>query len=147
MPLTISNLDALRASLKLHEGLRLHPYADTTGHLTIGWGHDLTDDGIGTDLAELMLSEDISVAMQSAFQLIPFVALLDDVRKRAFVEIVFNMGDKILTFHDALGAAKRSDWPNCVAGFKASLWSRQVGSRAIVLESMLLTGLDPQPLT
>ena len=91
MPLTISNLDALRASLKLHEGLRLHPYADTTGHLTIGWGHDLTDDGIGTDLAELMLSEDISVAMQSAFQLIPFVALLDDVRVLADLDIAIGL--------------------------------------------------------
>ena len=39
------NRTVLRALLRHHEGLRLKPYADTTGHWTIGVGRNLEAEG------------------------------------------------------------------------------------------------------
>lgn len=141
--LTIDQPLALRQSITRHEGLRLKPYPDSTGHLTIGYGHDLTDDGISPAIASALLTEDIQTAIDTCQRLLSWVSSLDDVRKRAFVEIVFNLGEHILTFHDALAAAQIRDWAMCVDGLQKSLWQAQVGHRAVVLESMLLTGQDP----
>jgi len=131
----------LEASIKLHEGLRLTPYQDTTGQLTIGWGHNLTD-GIRTAAAQVILDEDVDVAIALTSSLLPWTAALDDVRQRAFVEMVYNLGSRLLGFTRAMIAAQAGEWPACVAELQDSLWARQVGHRAVVLEYMLLTGSD-----
>ena len=45
-----------------HEGLRLFPYADTVGKLTIGFGRNLTDIGISRDEADALLTNDLDRA-------------------------------------------------------------------------------------
>ncbi len=142
MPLTIDNPSLLEKSLIKHEGLRLFPYTDTTGNLTIGIGHNLTANGISHNIAETLLAEDIAKAITETDQMLPWVADLDDIRKRVFVELVYNLGNRLLQFHHALSAAQARDWPTCVQSFKDSLWHRQVGHRADDLEAMLLTGHD-----
>jgi GH24 family phage-related lysozyme (muramidase) len=37
-------MDAIKARIKLKEGLRLEVYADTRGFLTVGYGHKITPD-------------------------------------------------------------------------------------------------------
>jgi lysozyme len=142
MPLTIDNPTALETSLIKHEGVRLMPYTDTTGNLSIGIGHNLTANGISHNTAETILTEDIAKAVSRTDTLLPWVASLDDVRKRAFVEMVFNLDSRLLGFHHALDAAQAGDWSTCVAELKASRWATQVGHRAVDLESMILTGTD-----
>lgn len=44
------------------EGLRLHPYIDSVGKLTIGVGRNLTDMGISQAETEMLLSNDIANA-------------------------------------------------------------------------------------
>ncbi len=58
----VENDDVLTARLIRYEGLRLKPYRDTAGHLTIGVGRNL--DGAGVDRAEamLLLKNDIAAA-------------------------------------------------------------------------------------
>jgi lysozyme len=146
MPLALDHPDRLRASLKAHEGVRHFPYKDTMGNLTIGVGHNISTNGISLHIIDLILDEDIMWATEQALAQLPWIAMLDDVRKRAFVELFFNMGLKVMTFHQALDSAKRGDWLGCMAGFRESLWHRQVGHRAIDLERMLETGQDPDPL-
>ena len=49
----------LRSQLERHEGLRLKPYRDTVGKLTVGYGRNLEDVGISRDEADFMLDNDI----------------------------------------------------------------------------------------
>ena len=53
------DLDALKAQLTRHEGLRLKPYRDTLGHLTIGVGRNLSEVGISEAEAIALLDADI----------------------------------------------------------------------------------------
>ena len=74
---------------------------------------------------------------------LPWVSGLDDVRKRVFIEMVFNMGSRILSFHESLRLSKAGRWHAAATAFTASLWARQVGARAATLTRMLETGQDP----
>lgn len=51
--------DDIILDLKLDEGLRLKPYRDTVGKLTIGIGRNLDDVGISEAEAEYLLSNDL----------------------------------------------------------------------------------------
>lgn len=142
--LTLDAPDKLKASLKLHEGYRLLPYTDTTGNLTIGVGHNLTE-GLPAFLVEDLLSWDILTAVRATDRMFPWVAALDDVRRRVFVELVFNLGGRLLGFHDTLAHARAGRWRDAATSLLDSLWARQVGSRAQTLADMLATGRDPLP--
>src|SRR5690606_41062667 len=52
----------LKSQLERHEGLRLKPYRDTVGELTVGYGRNLDDVGIRPEEAALMLDNDITEA-------------------------------------------------------------------------------------
>ena len=55
--------DALIAK---HEGLRLKPYKDSVGKLTIGYGRNLDDVGISQEEAEILFSADVAQARKEA---------------------------------------------------------------------------------
>ncbi len=137
--------DKLRDSLKLHEGIKALPYKDSEGHLTIGVGHNLDAEGLPPQVIEGLLDWDILHAVLLTDRLFPWISALDDVRKRVFVELAYNLGSRLLGFHQALGHAQAGRWPACANAFRASLWARQVGARATTLTAMLETGLDPVP--
>lgn len=137
--------EKLRTSLKLHEGVKALPYKDSVGKLTIGVGHNLDAEGLPPSIIEALLDWDLLHAVLLTDRLLPWVRDLNDVRKRAITEMVFNLGSRILGFHDALGHAQAGRWPDAANAFRASLWARQVGRRAVTLTAMLETGTDPLP--
>lgn len=53
-------LHKLKKDLIRDEGFRSHPYEDTVGKLTIGYGHNLTDKGISKRIANAMFQEAVS---------------------------------------------------------------------------------------
>ena len=53
------NREALRSSIILSEGIRLKPYKDTVGKLTIGVGRNLEDVGLSYSEVMLMLEHDV----------------------------------------------------------------------------------------
>ena len=56
----MNNVDqSVQSWIKRDEGLKLEPYLDTTGHLTVGWGRNLQN-GILLDEAELMFQNDLT---------------------------------------------------------------------------------------
>ena len=59
---------ALREMLIRDEGLRLKPYRDTVGKLTIGVGRNLEDVGISAEEADLLLHNDIQHAAKALDQ-------------------------------------------------------------------------------
>jgi lysozyme len=137
------DLAKLTASINENESLRLLPYTDTTGHITIGWGTNL-DAGITQAEADYLRDNRILAAVETA-QAQPWWPMVQDCdpRARAFIEILFNMGlAKFNEFTKAIAAAMESDWPTCSAELLDSLWARQVSERAETLAAMVLTGSD-----
>jgi len=101
----------LRHQLMVHEGLRLFPYTDTAGKLTIGYGRNLTDKGITLREAEQLLDHDITDAIQSVLMALPWTSMLSAARFRVLVDIAFNAGiNGLLGFPKMLIAAQQGDY-------------------------------------
>src|SRR4051812_38749978 len=97
------DLGKLTATINVAEGLRLFPYVDAKGKITIGYGTNLSD-GISNDEAKYLrdnrLREAIEAAQREAWW--PHVQG-NDVRTRALCELIYNMGINVLrTFTKAL---------------------------------------------
>lgn len=131
-------------SIKLHEGLRLKPYTDTTGNITIGYGTNLNA-GISLPEASLLLNNRVLSVLHD-LQNEPWFAAVsnDDVRSRAIAEMAFNLGVIGLSnFHMALTALINQDFAGAATAFMDSVWAKQVGKRAVILTQMIATGQDP----
>lgn len=138
------DFERLRAAILTHEGKRLKPYQDTTGHITIGYGRNLTDKGISNDEAYYLLSNDLkdAIAASEAEHWWPHVKG-NDARARACIELVFNMGTGgVATFFHAIDALCRDDFNAAADAFMDSKWATQVGNRARIISEMIRTGHD-----
>ena len=132
---------ALVRQLIEHEGFRLTPYTDTTGHLTIGVGRNLSDVGITREEALDMLDRDIERAMGQLFLRWPWAAHLDPVRQRVLIDMVFNLGaEGVGKFRRMLAAVAAGEYEAAAAEMLASRWATQVGRRAVRLAQMMRTG-------
>lgn len=132
------------ALLRHHEGLRLKPYLDTTGHLTIGFGRNLTDVGISLDEARMLLRADLARAEAAVIEAFPWAQHLDAVRQAVLVEMCFNLGIvELKKFHATLRALQFGQWETAAAEMLDSVWAQQVGQRAKDLSAMVRTGTWP----
>ena len=126
---------------KKYEGLNLHPYTCPTGHLTIGYGHNL-ENGITLEVAEQLLKSDMSLAQLEVGGSIAFSNQLDEVRQYVLVDMCFNMGiKKLLTFKKMLAALKQGYYERAALEMLNSRWAAQVGRRAVELSNMMKTGM------
>ena len=117
--------------LKLHEGLKLNPYRDTTGHLTIGYGRNLDDKGITVQEANFMLDNDIAEKAEEVRRYIPWSRDLTRARQDVLIMMCFNLGiHGLLAFRNFLRALKRGDYKEAASHGLDSKWARQVGRRA-----------------
>ena len=131
----------LKDQLVRDEELRLKPYTDSVGKLTIGIGRNLTDKGISFQEAQGLLANDIADATADLEAKLPWTATLDDVRKGALVNMAFNLGiGGLLEFHDFLARMQRGDFSGAAGAMLDSLWARQVGARATRLSIQIQTG-------
>jgi lysozyme len=130
--------------IQKHEGLRLFPYNDTVGKITIGYGRNLTDDGITDAEANLMFSDDLARVEESVAEAWPHFNQLDEVREAVILDMVYNMGlGDVLQFKETLDAVAAGNWQAAHDGMLASKWAQQVGSRATEDATMMLTGNWP----
>lgn len=138
--------ERLRQQLVVDEGLRLFPYTDTVGKLTIGIGRNLTDVGISRAEAFALLDNDITKAIRDLANRFPWVSDLDPVRVSVLVNLTFNMGiGGLATFVHTLAAVQRGEYERAAAGLRASRWYTQVQrSRSERLIHMLRTGEWPE---
>lgn len=136
------DITKLAKDLKANEGLRLFPYRDTVGCLTVGFGHNLSDGGISRDIAESLLAEDIGRALLVLERHLPWWVRLDDVRQRVLCEMAFNLGDRLITFVKMLEATQQGRYDDAAAEMLRSTWARQVKGRADRLADMMRTGED-----
>lgn len=129
----------LQQWIKKCEGLKLNPYLDTTGHLTIGWGRNL-ENGISHDEAELMFQNDLHQAIDELSLTDWFTDLPDGVQQ-ALINMNFNLGiDKLVRFKKMIAALKNKDYTNAALEALDSLWAKQVGDRAKDIAVMIRQG-------
>jgi lysozyme len=131
----------LVADLKRDEGVRLKPYRDTVGKLTIGIGRNLDDVGISQGEAEFLLMNDIQSAHKHLAQAAPIFARLDAVRQRVLLNMAFNMGTpRLMTFRKMWDALDLFDYAAAADEMERSKWATQVGMRATRLAQQMRAG-------
>ncbi len=131
----------LKVQLVKHEGLRLKPYRDPVGKLTIGVGRNLDDTGLRSDEVQLMLDNDIAEVEESLALALPFWSQLDDARQRVLTNMAFNLGTLgLLKFKRTLAHVAAGEYHAAADEMLNSTWAKQVGNRALELSAMMRTG-------
>ena len=124
------------------EAVRLKPYRDSVGKLTIGIGRNLDDKGISLAEAQMLLQDDIRDVQAELQRSLPWVYQLDDARRGVLENMAFNMGvGKLMGFHDTLSFIQRGMWEQAANAMMQSLWAKQVGARALRLAEQMRTGV------
>lgn len=132
--------DKLKELLTKHEGLKLKPYVDTVGKLTIGIGHNLTDLGIPEQIAHLLYEEDIAPVIAD-LETFPWWEGLSENRKVALADMRFNLGpSRFRGFKNTLRAVADGRYSDAADGMLASKWAKQVKGRAKTLAGMMRKG-------
>lgn len=154
--------DHERDLLIRHESIRLEPYTDTVGKLTIGIGHNLhaepisvggltvwaDEDGLHCSITEELAHEvavkDMEAAVEGLDASQPGWRNLDEVRQAVVADMAFNLGvDGVSAFRNMWAAIRARDWERAAEEMLNSLWARQVGVRAARLAEMMRTGKWP----
>lgn len=131
----------LEEMLIRHEGIRMQPYTDSVGKLTIGVGRNLTDVGISEDEAKDMLRADIWRAQKTLERVLPEAWALTEARRDALINMAFNMGEgRLRGFKKMIAAIKVHDYDEAARQALDSKWAQQVGARAHELATIIKTG-------
>jgi lysozyme len=146
------DIGAMVKQLTPEEGLRAFVYDDATGlpikpgsfvkgHPTIGVGRCLDTHGVSADEINTLLVNDIDNCFDTLMHYTWFIEL-DAIRRRAMVDMCFNLGIAgLFQFHDMIDALAREDFQSAAEAASQSLWYRQTGKRAQNVVNMILTGL------
>jgi lysozyme len=128
--------------LKRDEAIRLKPYRDTVGKLTIGVGRNLDDEGISVAEAEMLLRNDIQAVQIELQRALPWTFQLDDAHRGVLENMSFNMGvEGLLKFHDTLSFVQRGMYDEAATAMLQSKWANEVGPRATRLAEQMRTGI------
>lgn len=126
-----------------HEGVRLKPYTDSVGKITIGCGRNLTDNGLSSREVFDLLEHDIDEAITDLSANFPWFLQLDLVRQRVVIDFRFNLGaTKFRVFKRTIKALAEHDYQKAASAMRDSLWFRQVKTRGVRLVRMMATGRD-----
>lgn len=137
------NFYALRQQLIRHEGVMLFPYSDSTGHITIGCGRNLTDCGISEAEALQMLETDMQKHVAELRSALPWVDRLDEVRQTVIANMAYNLGvPGLLKFKQTLAAVESGDYVKAGDLMLQSRWATQVKMRAQELARLMKTGVN-----
>lgn len=126
---------ALLAQLKIDEGMKLFPYRDPVGALTIGIGHNLDANGIDIATAEALCDSDVARAEMSLDAKIPWWRNMTDARQQGLVNLCFNMGwgdgtRGLSGFRKMLSDLQSGDYDAAANDLLLSKYAAEVGDRA-----------------
>ena len=132
--------ERVAARIRKSEGLSYLPYKCPTGHLTIGYGHNL-EHGISIEAAELLLRQDIEIAVRQVKNAFIWWPKLTEARFYVLVDMTFNMGiSRLCGFKKMLSAVEQGDYQTAAKEMLASKWAAQVGRRAAELSKIMKKG-------
>lgn len=139
--LAVDDPAGLMDQLRLHEGVRLHPYRCTADKLTIGIGRNLEDIGITSFEADVLLINDLTRVVDELRRDSPAFDRLDDVRKAVLIDMCVNLGvSRLRMFKKMFAAIDAKDWALAAEEMVDSRWCLQVGPRCKTLKRMMETG-------
>jgi len=132
----------LRPRLERHEDIKLKPYRDSRGFLTIGIGRNLDTKGISREEADIMCGNDIIEAIDLVRHNLPWSLNLDDNRFSVLVEMAFQMGiGGLLLFKDFLAALEAGDYLTAQVEMLDSKWAKEDSpKRALELSEIIRRG-------
>lgn len=135
------NRDRLKKQLEIDEGKRAKMYLDTVGKWTAGVGRNLSDRAFSEDEIQLMLSNDIDLAVKDARQLVQGFDQLNDARQEVLANMSLNLGyTRLAGFKKFLSAVNASEFAEASLEMLDSKWAQQVGARAQRLSKAMRTG-------
>ena len=156
-------MKSLLADLRRHEGMRSRLYFDSLGILTVGVGHAMgykptphpiqaamntpgvMDTPLDAEVIELLLAKDVDLVDKqirtlAAMRGVNFETLTPN-RQMALINLGFNLGIRGLGGFNKMWIALASrNYAEAATQMKDSLWHRQVGQRAIELETIMEKG-------
>ena len=134
----MSTEELLEERIKRHEGYVGHPYTDTRGFLTGGYGHRIiAGEKLPTDREgwEKLFQKDLLLARTGAKKLITKYKIKDlpCVPEEIIVEMVYQMGETgVSKFKKMFKALKKEpkDYEEASSQMMDSKWAKQTYSRA-----------------
>lgn len=133
--------EALKALLIKHESIRLFPYKDSVGKLTIGVGRCLDTNGISKAEALAMLDNDVARVVAECRAAFSWFDFIGEARQHVIASMAFNLGiGGLKEFVKMLAAVARGDYEAAANEMKLSKWAAQVKDRAVELAAMMRDG-------
>ena len=133
--------DPLKDMLIRHEGLRLHPYRDTVGKLTVGVGRNLDDLGITEDEALYLLTNDLDRCYCELDKALPWWRELNEARRAVLLNMCFNLGwPRLSGFKEMMLCLQAGSYARAASEALDSKWARQVGDRALRIAKLIREG-------
>jgi len=138
----------IKDRIKEHEGFRSFGYLCPAGKLSVGYGRNIDIEGglgITKDEADFLLSNDIERCLNDLNKF-PWFSKLNDVRKDALTEMLYNLGlTRFLSFKNMIRALSLSDFNSAAKELMDSKWARHdVGTmRSLNIKYRLQHGKIP----
>ena len=134
-------LAKLGKTLKSDEGLKLYPYNDIFGNITIGYGHNLSGKGVSKNAADFIFNEDVQECINDLEKLSFWNELFDD-RKIVLVCLCFNLGyPRFMQFRNMLNALEKKDYELASAEILNSEAAKQLPARYEKMAYFMETGI------
>lgn len=143
-PMTATLTAELLKMLRLEEGLRLKPYTDSVGRLTIGLGRCLDTTGISEPEALLLANNDLHWHCDYLTKNYEWFTSLEEARKAALIDMQYNLGAAgFAGFKLMINALANKDYAASAHYALESRWADQVGQRAKRIAEIVRTGEYP----
>ena len=135
------NIDQLRETLKIDEGVKYEIYNDHLGYPTFGIGHLVVESDeehgkpVGTPITEdrvnTVFDKDVAVMVDEAKKIFPNLDTLPEEAQQVIVNMTFNMGrPRLSQFKKFIAGVNAGDWNKAAVEMMDSRWAKQVGARA-----------------
>ena len=135
-------VDAVVSRLVGEEGFRSHPYRDTEGHLTVGYGLNL-DAGISEGLARNIARWEVAAAADEFEGLWPQFVRQPHAVQVELADMAFQLGARGLRrFERMLAAIDAGDWDEAARQVEASAFARQTPARAAAARQVFLDQVE-----
>lgn len=139
--MTTYNRELLTYELTRDEDIRIKPYKDTVGKMTIGVGRNLDDKGLSKAEINILLNNDINDCENDLDRTLPWWRQLNDNRQRVMLNMCFNLGiTRLKGFKNMLKDVQEGRYDRAAVEMLGSLWARQVGGRAVRLAKLMKNG-------
>lgn len=117
---------------------RFMPYEDTVGKRTIGYGHNLDDKGIPSEVAQMLLNIDIADALDDVRHCFSCYDQLSRPRQLVILSMAYNLGrERLSKFVHFIGAIHRGDWEEAAQEISNSRAATQAPGRYNPLAKMM----------